>query len=225
MSSFKTIKIIKHKGKVSKRNHKPSQNLIKSYDHAGLVPRLRTGENQIYQIAQTVDTTYTLTQAAITNTFLGFNFSLDQLAQYSTWTTLFDQYMIDTVQVIIRPQYNAIGLFVPSSVKIPLLYTVIDYDDNTAPTTLTQLKEYSNCNVSMYETVVVQFSPHAALAAYDGSVFTSFANSTRTWIDAAYPGVKHYGVKMGVEGGQSGQTGLQTFDISIKYKVAFRNVH
>jgi len=198
--------------------------LIKSYDHAGLVPQLRTNESQVYQISQTVDTTYTLTQAAITPQFLGFNFSLDQLAQYTSWTSVFDQYRIDKVQVTIRPQYNAVGLFVPASVKIPLLYSVIDYDDNTAASSLSTLKEYSNCNISMYETVVATFQPHLAMAAYDGSVFTSYANIAGQWIDAASPTVKHYGMKLGVEGGQSGQTGLQTYDITIKYLISFRNV-
>jgi hypothetical protein len=207
-----------------KRVKSKSSNLIKMYDHPGLIPSMNTNENQVFTICQTVDTTYILAQVAITPSFLGFNFSLDQLAQANSWTTVFDQYKIDQVQVTIRPAYTAVSLMGFGSVKVPLLYSVIDYDDNTSPSTLTQMKEYSNCQVSMYETVVLTFQPHIAVGAYDGSVFSSFTNLQNKWIDAASQTVKHYGVKLGIEGGATGQTSLQYFDISIKYKISFRNI-
>jgi len=188
-----------------------------------MVPLIRTLENTTYTIVQnTAD--YTLSQTAITPAFLSFNFSLDQLAQYTSFTTLFDQYRFEEVQVIIRPMYNAIGLSNISTTRVPMLYTVIDYDDNATPGSLAVLQEYSNCAISEFETTVATFQPHIALAAYDGSVFTSFANQTNQWIDAAYPAVKHYGVKMGCDPGISGQTNLQCWNIAVRYRLSFKNI-
>jgi len=188
-----------------------------------MLPLIRTDEDQIYTIVQnTAD--YTLSQAAITPAFLSFNFSLDQLAQYASFTTLFDQYRFEEVQVIIRPMYTFIGAAL-STVRVPMLYSVIDYDDNATPGTLAVLQEYSNCAISEAETTVATFTPHIAMAAYDGSVFTSFANRSKVWIDAAYPSVKHYGVKMGCDGGVSGQTTLQAWNIAVRYRISFKNIH
>jgi hypothetical protein len=222
MSSFystkgKTIK--KNKGKKNK-----SREHIKLYMSPSTLPLIRTLENQVFTIVQTT-AEYSLIQQPIVPTFLAFNFSLDQLPQYTSFTTLFDQYKFSEVQVIIRPQYNANPMQVSGTNKVPLLYTVIDYDDNATPSTIAQLEEYGNCQISEYETVSARFTPHMAIAAYDGSVFTSFANKTADWIDAAYPAVKHYGVKMGCGPGFTGQTLLQAYDVSVRYKIQFRNLH
>jgi hypothetical protein len=193
------------------------------YDHAGLIPYMSSPEGRSYTVVQTIDTTYTLSQAALTESTLGFNFKLTDLAQYTTFQNLFDQYMIDEVQMILRPAGNYSAVIGINTEKIPLLYVVIDYDDSSTPSGVSQLKEYSNCSVSLFETVCVRFKPHVAMAAYSGS-FTSFANVKSTWIDVAYPSVQHYGVKMACEAGLSGQSNLQYWDISIKYKISFRNV-
>lgn len=210
-------------GKARPKTSKKQKQHIKLYDHAGLLPLIRTSEDQVYTIVQTTSD-YTLVQAAITPAFLTFNFSLDQLAQYASFTNVFDQYRIDEVQVIIRPMYlfQNIALNV---MRAPMLYTVIDYDDNSTPGSLAVLQEYSNCQISYNETTVCTFNPHMAVAAYDGSTFTSYANRGPSWIDAAYPAVKHYGVKMGCDGGLTGQTICQEWNIAVRYRVSFKNVH
>lgn len=216
----------KYGNKVAKKNKNKNNSSIrpiKVFDHAGLIPSLSTPENRIYTVVQNIDTTYYLTQAALTESTLGFNFKLSDVAQYTSFQTLFDQYRIDEVQMIIRPTGQAQYIVGYANQKIPLLYTVLDYDDNTSPTGVSQLKEYANCQVSLYETVCVRFVPHAATAAYSGA-FTSFANVRPPWIDIAYPSILHYGVKMACEAGLSGQTALQYWDISVKYRISFRNV-
>jgi hypothetical protein len=209
----------------NKNNNNLSRNHIKQYDHAGLIPWINTQEDNIYTVVQTMENVGSITQVAVTDSFTAFGIQLGFLTQYASWTALFDQYRIDLLQFIIRPQYNMQALSAPGALKVPLLYTVIDYDDATVPSTITSLKEYANCSVSMFETVVATFKPHVEMADYNTSVFTSFANMQDRWIDAASAGVPHYGLKLGLEAGISGQTLLQTFDITVKVKVSFRNVH
>jgi len=213
--------------KSTKRNRKsPGKGKgdhIKLYDSPSTLPLIRSSENKVFTIVQTTND-YTLAQAAITPSFLSFNFSLDQLPQYTSWTAVFDQYKFDQVQVIIRPMYNAVGLASLSTVRVPQLFTVIDYDDNATPSTLAQLQEYSNCKIAVQETTCCTFAPHMAVAAYSGSAFTDFANLAPSWIDAASPDVKHYGVKMGCDPGVSGQTLLQAWNVSVRYQISFRNI-
>lgn len=208
--------------KQNQKTNRKSVNHIQLYDHAGKIPAYASGDDKVYTVIQLIATTYTLTQAAVADQFFCAYFNLASLTQYTSFSTIFDQYKIDEVQVIIRPMFQSNSLGAPGAVKVPLLYTVIDYDDINTPTIL-DMKEYSNVTVSMYETVVIRFKPRIAVASYSGT-FASFANLGNTWIDVASPGVQHYGLKVGCEGGISGQTLLQVFDISVKYKVSFRNI-
>jgi hypothetical protein len=213
--------------KQNKNNSTSSSNekrdFIRMYDHAGLVPRLMVKPTS-HTICQETATTLSLFQFASVDKFLGIQFVLSDLTDYTNWISVFDQYRFDEVQVTIRPLSTSVGLQIPTSIKPPLIYTVIDYDDATTPTTLTELRQYSNCAISLYETVVVHLRPHMAMAAYGGSVFTSFANAQGQWIDAASASVPHYGVKMGIDGGDSGQTNLQVVQITMRYKISFKNV-
>jgi len=47
-----------------------------------------------------------------------------------------------------------------------------------------------------FEKQVRVFRPRIAMAAYSGSVFTSFANMTNVWLDTASNSVQHYGLKV-----------------------------
>jgi len=196
---------------------------IKVYDHAGKVPRMLTPDN-VFTMCQETSQSLQLFQFASVDKFAAYQFALSDLTDYTNWISVFDQYRIDEIQAVIRPLSTSVGLQIPTSIKPPLIYTVVDYDDATAPTTILELKQYSNCAISLYETVVVHIKPHMALAAYSGSVFTSFANAQGQWIDAASASVPHYGIKIGIEGGDSGQVNLQVVDISVRYKVSFKNI-
>jgi len=210
-----------------KRNSKGSkgktqQTHLRVFDHAGKVPMFTLPDNKNYQFVQTIDSVFVVQQAAITDTTGSYYFSLSQLAQVTTFQALFDQYRIDEVQVVLRPAYLSQPLTSFTTVRVPLLYVAIDYDDVNTPT-ISTMREYSNCTQTMYETVVATFQPRIAMAAYSGS-FGSFANQGGQWIDMASPSVQHYGIKYACEGGAAGQTSLQVWDGTIRYKFSCRNV-
>jgi len=102
------------------------------------------------------------------------------------------------------------------------MYVVIDYDDGTALTSANLASAYSNCVVlNPGESCERTFSPHMALAAYGGA-FTSYANVSPQWIDAASTGVQHYGVKVWVPNCTVGQTLLQSWDVTIEHYLEMR---
>ncbi len=162
----------------------------------------------------------TATQTALTNAVGAFSYSLSNLDQYTSFTGLFDQYRITKISIQFRPMFTN---FTPSSsTLVPLIYTACDFDDDNNPT-ISGIKEYQNCQVHEYETFTHVFTPHAAIAAYSGS-FTSYANMAKPWIDVASPNVKHFGLKYAIEAGISGQTQLQSWNISSRLEVEFKHV-
>jgi hypothetical protein len=187
----------------------------------------RTG-SKIYSYTQTLSET-TIAQTALTPVLLGgatiSNFSplLSQLDQVSTFTALYDQYRIVRADYRFRPMFKSEN-FVASTDLTPLIYIVADYDDNTNPASLAVLRQYQNMQTHEFETFNYSIIPHCADALYSGSVFTSFGNVVSPWIDVASTGVVHYGIKIGITAGATGQTNLQRWWVTVSLHVQFRNV-
>jgi hypothetical protein len=185
------------------------------------------GNARVYRFAQYLPEA-TISQTAITNAYYaGGNLavltpSLTTLDQATSFQALFDQYRITKVTMQFRPLYSRQN-FVPGSDIPPLIYTVVDYDDGAVPSSLATLREYQNITVHECDSFVVAFRPRIAMAAYGGA-FTSYANMGNTWIDCASSGVLHYGLKIAITAGLAGQTHLQSWYLSVKLEVEFRNV-
>jgi len=166
-----------------------------------------------------------LTQSAITDTLFPYAFSASQAPAFVDLAAAFDQYKIEAISMEFAPTINVSPNIAPvTSAVMPRLYTVIDYDDATFPNTIDILRQYETCQVAPPCAGVVRtFVPRIANAVYGGSAFTSFGNSGPQWIDAASPGVQHYGIKAGVSGGATGQTILQQYTVDVVLYCAFRN--
>jgi len=165
---------------------------------------------------QTISASLMSTQAAtiLTSTtvptFRGYNFSLSLFAGASAYTNLFDQYIVDRVEFWLTPEAPQ------GNTSFGQVATAVDLDDANTPTTNAEVadKQLSILTAGGAATYV-SFVPHMAVAVYSGA-FTSFGNSPPTWIDAASPGVQHYGVKLSF----SPTPGAITYVVS--YRVHFR---
>ncbi len=121
----------------------------------------------------------------------GVFFTLQAAPNAAEFTSLFDQYRILQVQASITPDSQSEGT---------PIYTVIDYDDASTPTSAAELREYGTCQQTSFTTGFFQrvFQPRAAMAAYSGA-FTSFAQSQPgQWFDVASPAIQHYGFKYAI---------------------------
>ena len=83
----------------------------------------------------------------INPTLYGFNFSLNDLPNYTEFTALYDQYKINAVRFTMLPQQTqsiSIG-----SVNNPIanarVFSAIDYNDGSAPASVDELREYKTC--------------------------------------------------------------------------------
>jgi len=217
-----------NKSNVQKQiSRKVSRDKKKTHDEFGdlvSIPKdLFNVTNQIYKVRQVVDYS-TIAQQATLSTFGAFQFQLSDLDQAVTFTTLFDQYKIDFLELKLRPNANLAQVVNPSTGQImPLLYTAVDYDDANVPTSLAYVREYQSCKETRFDNDCVRkFKPRIALAAYSGT-FVSFANQT-SWLDCASATVKHYGVKYAISPALTGQGNLQTWTVEARYYISFRQI-
>jgi hypothetical protein len=162
--------------------------------------------------------------AATTQTVASYYFSLSDLDNYSLLTGVFDQYRIEAVRFIIRPNQNAIGLFTNSTTSVVPLYCVIDYDNATNLSTAALARSYDTCMIiAPGESACRTFKPRMAVAAYS-STFVSFANEAPQWIDCASPNVQHFGIKLLTPACTAAQTQLQSWIVEREYFVSFKKV-
>jgi len=138
---------------------------------------------------------------------MGLAFSMDMLPDYTEFTTLFDQYRIKKAIIRFRTWATSNGVEANGANNNPqlaaLMFSQLDYDDNTAPPVSTaginQMREYdsfrTNNFITKYKPLKMSCTPRIAMAAYGGGVFSSYANMKAPWIDANSPSVQHYGMK------------------------------
>ncbi len=201
-----------HRGKRTRRANNPLVSSVKAITHAvkdltvltqdrGLPdrpdrqPMPMPRRNPVYTFTRSCSKgTITATNG---ETLTALSFTLNDVPLPSDFTSLFDQYRI--IQVILEfiPVTQPFG---PSTTAtdLPSVHTVIDYDDDTTPTSINTLRQYSThqivSNQSYFKRVL---TPRFTIAAYSGA-FTSYSlGPVNTWQDANSPGIIYYGVKVG----------------------------
>lgn len=145
--------------------------------------------------------------------------SSGDIIQFGSYSSVFDQYKIDFIEVWLTPFGPAVAAGYNKNIHI---YSAVDYDDANAPTGLTAISQYENAVITRpSEGHYVKFRPHIAEAAYGGA-FTQFLNKPSSWIDVASTSVQHYGFKFGCESTLA-NADLQ-LDMETRITVSFRNV-
>jgi len=178
--------------------------------------RLVTG-NRVYRCTQFVEYGNQFTSSGGGEVDGAKYFILNDLTQVSSFTSLFDQYKIEEIEIWWST--TASGL-VGASDNTRWL-NVIDYDDANA-LTFNQLLQYPNVeDLSRNEGCYRRFRPHIATAAYNAGspVFSGFANETG-WIDSGSPSVQHYGAKVAL----SATASTYVLTLRARFHLAFRNV-
>lgn len=173
-------------------------------------------DNKVYNVVQSIVIRQWLI-ATSSWTSGAKTFTINDLAQVSTWLSVFDQYKIKQVEIWFKPSVNYY-----SNTNLATLYTVIDYDDAVNLPSENAALQYENMvsspvNAGHYR----RFQPHVETAVYQPNTFGGYKNELSGWIDAASPTVSHYGFKAGI----TPITGTTVqYDITIRYWVQFRNI-
>lgn len=126
-------------------------------------------------------------------------FRLNQLPNYTEFTTMFDAYRINKVVLSFKPNFieSNVNASFATTGYIPDIGVVIDYDSQaTNPSNMNELRQYSNFREykanRAFKVVVV---PRTAGMIYKGPASTAYCQSRpRLWLDCENPDVPHYGV-------------------------------
>jgi len=122
-----------------------------------------------------------------------FAWTFDSFPAYTDFTTLYDAYRIDRVEVTWELVPTALTV-TKSSAIMPIILAWPDYDDSTAPATLitsSQVSQMERFNMTEAKPSVRRsIVPRVALT----SGVTAIQKAT-PWIDMATTNITHYGVK------------------------------
>lgn len=140
---------------------------------------------------------------AVTTSTAAYKFKLSSLPGYTEITTLFDKYRIRGVRATFMPRINVfrltdLGAGTTTATTSPPIFSVVDYDDATAPANAAVLHEYENCKVHYeFRPWSVFFRPRVAIGTYGSGAFTSYSTgAANLWCDAASPDIEYYGLKV-----------------------------
>lgn len=149
-----------------------------------------------------------------------YSFALSQLPNVSDFTSLFDQYKLTGVKVTLTPALSE-GIASPlagtaSPLGFSRVHSVIDYDDNTAPTSEDQLLEYgSHKSTAPFQTHSRYIKPKLLQEIYRSSLTTAYSPRANTYLDLTYTDVPHLGMKVWISAPNTNAGTAQ----SITYKV------
>lgn len=148
----------------------------------------------------------------------------------SEFSTLFDQWRIDFVEMEIFFSGNSQAVFTAGS-TLPLLWYADDYDDANN-TTLSMIQQYPRVKIAAFgedggHVLRHRVVPKASLVVSDGA--GTYGNAPQlngpTWIDVANPGTPHYGVKMCLDTfGRTAAGDLGSINVVSKIHFSFKNV-
>ena len=143
-------------------------------------------------------------------TYATFIPTLSLMGGTAAYTSLFDQYKIDRVEVWLEPS----GL--PTT--FAEIASCVDLDDGNTPTSFSSVADHPGSLVAGGGTARYHaWMPHCALAAYSGA-FTSYANVPAPWIDSASPGVQHFGLKVAA----ANSAAVSSYNLVTRFVVSFR---
>jgi len=181
--------------------------------------------NQKYRFQRWVSSS-DISQVAAADTFMTYQFQINDVSNTTDFSALFDQYRFVAVKAEFRPRFDIGALGSVAANKLPRLYSVLDYDDNTAPTLISQLREYQSCKMTRFDADHVRMlRPRMALGSQNqAGTFVARSNVPAQWIDLADLTVVHFGIKVAIEGGVAGQTNLQSWSVDLLYMLEFKQV-
>lgn len=166
-------------------------------------------------------------------TALNFSFKLSNLVNYSEFTSLFNQYRINAIKVMVLPYYDSndmsninpdggTGVGRPAN---PVLWTCSEDDGTTTVVNLNAVMQNNRARLVKRPNLPfsVYFKPKFQTTVANQSSVVS-AHPMRGWIDTQNYEVVHYGVSIAgyIPAASSASTPPLTYKIFIKYYLAFK---
>lgn len=150
-----------------------------------------------------------------------FTFTLQDLPAYTEFTNLYDQFRILGVRLQMKLNVSPDAQTASTS-NYPVLYYVRDYDDNTAPTTTSEINQYANLKKKVLRPnsfVNIYLKPAVLVQTYETSVATGYSPKWKQWIDCTDSATQYFAMKYYIDGLWS----RYEVDVHSTYYLQFRN--
>lgn len=126
--------------------------------------------------------------------------------EVNAYTNLYDKYKICAFKVDFVPRANSFQVYnnVTSAEDNFILWTSLDYDDTVAPTDVQALVNYRNAKWTRGTAKHTRYVKYPHIVNTLGATGTGVQNAGNIrscWIDAAFLGVQHLGIKWGCQPG------------------------
>lgn len=162
-----------------------------------------------------------------TNTYGVLNFRLEDIPSYTEFTNLFDCFRIKRIKVMFIPTSNvtlspdtAANDVFKSTEYANRLFTVLDFNDSTAPTSIDTLRQYDTCRMTPNNIIHKRyFKPK-----YSAEVNLGSYQSSDHWLETATSAdVVHLGIKYGITH-QTLTVSNEVYKIETVFYMQFKNV-
>lgn len=206
---------------------------------------MKSVNNSIHKFVRYSDQYLDLIPSNAAVSLVAYNqfFTLTDVSGQAEFIALFDQYRIRAVSLTITPvgQYitndrtvtgaaglntEGTGYWVP-----PMLYAVIDYNDNNALASVQDAQEYSSCKIIPYikRQSKFYFTPCINMTvAQTAGVAVNTGTTYSRWLSTTNANVEHYGMKYLVQNPNANAVtsayGTNRWQIRTKYYLEFKNV-
>jgi hypothetical protein len=159
---------------------------------------------------------------------IGFNFRLEDCANYLAWTGLYDSYRIDSVKVNVRWLTQQ-----DDASQEPTVYAVQDYDDAIAPYTGSILARqgrkvfrFGNKSKTDFAMTIKPRIRGAVIGIVNPVNSTASMQAKRAWIDCNQPSVEQFGIKMWFENVHmvSPTVASSAFEFTYQYVISFKGL-
>lgn len=155
-------------------------------------------------------------------------FALVDLPSATDFTNLYDQYRFNKVVVKLIPKFTEVGYNAGSSnnANCQQIHSVLDFDDNSAPTSINQLCEYQSHKMTrgnqMHTRILVPKVQSTVLVGGAG-VTASAAPRSKQWLDCDQNSIAHRGVKLIIPASATAGTTV-SYDAELTYYISCKNV-
>ncbi len=155
---------------------------------------------------------------------LAFSFMLNDIPNPSDITSLYDEYRIIQVTMKFLPVTNPFGAST-SSTAYPSLYTAIDYNDDTLPSSAANLREYATfqCVPNQVYTQRV-ISVRSLTAVTNNGTIVDGVSRWGQWLRVAQSQVKHYGLKTIASPVTTASGSFVLYNVEAEYVIQAKNV-
>lgn len=166
-------------------------------------------------------------------TYGSLYFQLADVPGYSEFITMYDFFKIVAVKVMFVPYMNVTyydataGVSINNSNYSNRFFSVIDYNDSTTPTSLDDLRQYSNCKMTPRTRTHKRFFYPKPVMVVDkdsssGSTVGYAEVIKNPWISTESLDTRYYGIKYGFEQTNPSNSTNEAYRVECVYYMKFK---